>query len=705
MNILKKVFLSTIFVSIIFCLGILFLVKSNLGLRTIFFLSHYLVPELEVDQLIGTLNNFKLINVKYKSKNILLTIKVLQLNFIVHIFKKFYIDVNLVTCKNVNFFIKNINDVNFKTNGVFPLNLKSKFFSYFFIFFKDIRFYNFTANVDGVELFTNFFSSKGYWNKQFLELEFFKTDVVSINNFYCFDSTNNYCRFNSRNFLVCCRQYLKMLFNYFKKGNFDTFVNIDIANFSCNKIYLEDNKNISISKFFINFRIFKNSVNIKRLFFVFRRMFKVRINGFININQNYINLTINCVNKNEIYGSSSNIKIIIHGLWLSILKINFYIDKININFLIKRILMPEKLIFKCKLRLSNLNSYIHRKNFSYLNNFKLEIFTNSSEYFFQSYSVLNIKDVFPIKFCLLGIGNYKNIFLKLIKFRIFQKKILCNYEWKYCSNRDLVQKFLLNKFFDNLKKTKLLINIKKIILNNDFNEKILLLSSNFLNIRDKYIFTDVHIISGKNSFSMRSDFNSFLNLNVFFSIKDLKFFFPNFDGKFDIDVKIFRSINYYHAICKFIGNKLDFNIFKIVNIKFLIDINSKDFLNTIFLSVTKLFFGNLYVNHVFFKIKNEHDKRYLATICLSSYNNFMRLILDKYFNINVFIQTNVLRKINYFKFYLDSNVNKTVFALISYLFSNYYKKININYVSFFKHSIKSKFVKFLNKFIYVKQIF
>lgn len=690
MMFLKRIFIFIVLFIITCVLGIIFLCKSYFGLRIIFYCSCYFMPELKVNEISGTLNDFVLKKIKYSSKNILILIEELHVNLNFFIFKNIHINVNHLVLKDVSISFCNQRIFSKSKEIKWLVSLKKWFISHLSIFFKNINVCHFIGRTSHLKFLIDFYSGSAFWNNNNLSLSTSKVNVFSIKGFQSIVSLKNFdSKFDSRLYSVFLKNFFKKFLQYLKKTHVCNFINFNCNNFLVEKIYFCDYKNILISNFDITVNILDKKIVIKKVHCVFGKCL-ISILGYMDIDKNYIYLTLT-INKNHSLNSFFNFKVVVQGLFFSTLQLDIISNsyKIHLSMLLRTVVYPKKLICNFKLIVLKKNHNGINLQWLFSSRIHLIIFKNmSSEYTVKLKVSFYNKYLQLVKFYLITKGDYNDVFIKSINFQMFYNKKIYNYKWKYFSDDDYLQ----NKFFKNINNFKV---IKYFI--SDFRSKFLeFIKYKLFNIKKEYFvwqiiksrikvfgtfyvnkitnndLFSIDIVLGCNKIFIYSNtVNSLINLHVFFKIDNLNDIFPMLNGRFSGNIKFQEySVNDdYILTCKVKGTHLDFNLFKFLHLKYQMYLDKKNFYIEMLLEKI-LFFKNWYVSSINIVIQQKYKNNYVL-FSYRSKNIIFVLVYDQKNNINSLVRFNFYNSWYFIKFFVKLNQNR----IFSLLFSKFFFKI------------------------------
>jgi len=302
-------------------------------------------------------------------------------------------------------------------------------------------------------------------------------------------------------------------------------------------------------------------------------------------------------------------------------------------------------------------------------------------------------------------GNFKNIFLKKIKFfpikqTKFHKKIINtkNNIKYYQYILKLIGKInIAGKSDNNIYN----IDIPKINLNgNIMKKKFSILGSLYYKNFNCIEIPRINLFLGSNKLHLKGSLGKYYNICSSFYAYNLNYFFPDLTGKIKGKVNFYGHDFFPIITGKILAENLEWNDIYLKNIKILTEMNMNNtFSEKTLIDAQKIHFNNLHINALHIQTDSNNDKQNFSFL-LKSHKLYINFIINGVFNKKTGNWYGFFKKMDVRTFWGRVNANKN--SVIHYYdfnnTSNFYRK-NIQkkcIISSFLHNIKMSLFNILN---------
>ncbi|XBC38262.1 MAG: hypothetical protein UAS51_00400 [Buchnera aphidicola (Floraphis meitanensis)] len=720
MNVFKRLLISIILFCLSFLCSLIFLIHSHIGFNFIYFLVHHYIPELEIKESIGKLNNFVLKDVKYHSYNKSFFIKELHVRMHFNFYKRFYIVIDKFLFKKCNI------RINYPILDKFQykkrlLNLNLTYFFKIPIIFKNVKFDNFSCFIGNIMFIVDHFSGKYYWTGKILKCFRNKAHNIYLKKINYMNNDKNIYKNFKKNKIVDFKESIKEFLDSFRKFIIGVSTNVDIKHFSSDNIYFLGKNNFKLSQFFLNFKMISNIIHIKILFH-YNANFKVNIYGTIDCNKEFFTkIIVNCIYFKS-YTLNENVKIIITGFLLQNLNIYFKCNGvINTNMYVNIVYKKAHSTINLKLFISY---FILSESDQYhliLKNVTFQIIGNMHNYSFFVDGIININKFIPIKLNFSGVGNYSIISINQIQCKLTDKKIIFDYlfnvfEYKKHSTlikltqnsknqhyaKDIVQ-YVLYNFFNFKKSYNVSLDMQLLSRNNFVKRNNSKSGLVFSQIYNKWIVSIISRIFIKKDIFIKKNCNKIYGFSIVFKFNQLNNRFLNYVGNIIGNIKFYSVGSHYRILIKFLGNNLQSRFFIIDKLNCLIVLKN-DNSNSIkvMLSAKNFFILNSRVSHFFLEF-NTFKYNHNFYLSISKKSCLVNLSIQGKFNSFSKIWIETINNFNISTSILDVNINK---VLIKFRNKKVINNFNVLYITgnFILNKNKKNINYIFSKFRYLYNI-
>ena len=475
-------------------------------------------------------------------------------------------------------------------------------------------------------------------------------------------------------------------------------LNINLKFLKCNRIKFIDYKNNNIFQIELKAKINNSILKIKNLK-IDSSFFKINSYGKVFFHNDQ---SISCFIKTKVaiprlynrminFSFKSNLNA--HNkLTFKLKSKDLYKIKINGTVLLNNLDYP----FFIKLKSKNLFWPIKKDCTLKLDNLYGVLKGKINNYFLSLKNILTLEGLPSIFIDFKAQGNFKNIFLKKIKFfpikkTKFYKKII-NLEDNIKYNQYILK--LIGKINiagksddDNVYN----LDIPKINLNgNIMKKKFSILGSLYYKNSNFIEIPRINLFLGGNKLQLKGLLGKNYNIYSSFYADNLNYFFPDLNGKIKAKVNFYGHDLFPIITSKVLAKNLEWNDIYLKNVKILTKMNiNNTFLGKILIDAQKINFNNFCINALHIQTDSNNYKQNFSFL-LKSHKLYINFIINGIFNKKTGNWYGFFKKMNIRTFWGQINANKD--SLINYYDSNH------NISNFYKKNIKKNHI--ISSFLY-----